>query len=37
MRYTSYYRTNLDDRDNRFMNDPFGNYQQYRKGDLIIA
>ena len=37
MRYTSYYRTNLDDHDNRFMNDPFGNYQQYRKGDLIIA
>lgn len=37
MRYTNYYRTNLEERDNRFMNDPFGNYQKYRKGDLIIA
>lgn len=37
MRYTSYYRTSKEERDNRFMNDPFGNYQKYRKGDLIIA
>lgn len=37
MRYTSYYRTSEEERDNRFMNDPFGNYQKYRKGDLIIA
>jgi len=37
MRYTSYYRTSQEEYDNKLMNDPFGNYQKYRRGDLIIA